>query len=799
MIDSRPETQAQLELLNVTPTLEVRSLNGVTDVVVSGKTISSFRADDAPSRNLAIVALAEGETFDAKEIADAFGVHASRVSQLRVRYRSGGAAALIAKTKAARERALTKDQLARVRAWYLADEDLDIDDLHARAKRHGYGASRSAVGRAVKGLDAKRRAAKLPLEGPPAERPSVPVISAEAPAAVSVESAEAIAVEPIVKDTVASPVAAPERSAALEAAPTLEAPAAVEAARAEPVSEATVVEPQAVTTPPAATDEAAAEEPAVEISSRVAGAMVAHAALEAIGLQSALAASGARLKPATVFDLVRVAAVVFFGALLRFRTIESLRFLVRRDFGALLGIGAAPEVRTMRRKLKELASPEAGFDPGAFVAALARGLLGSAPAPDGVYFFDDHFKEYHGAQPLAKGWDAKRRIGAPGIEDVYVHDLLGRAILFVPLAAPTSLSRAIPLALGALQRAGAPEPSLAVFDRGGFARALFRSLVAPSEPGRARIDFLTYLKARGKQSELPIEAFRKVTLTIGRRSQEFEIAESTLAMRGFERPLRLIVLLDRRKGKQIPIVTSDEKTAPERLVYLLRARWRQENSFKYLVGELGIDALVSRDMVLAKDLRTIDNPDRIAQRAQIAEVEEELAAIDARIAAALASNEEARRPTVRGFKIAHAALTQEREVTLGILDAMREDLRTMPATVQRCDLDPDAKIATPRPARRVFVTALKLAAHNAERWLAAKLGAGPYEGHALAILRALFDQAGTIRVEPHRVCVRVQPLDTPRYQRCVERLFADLNARGCRLLGSDRVIEFSVAGARSEG
>lgn len=755
---TKPATEAQQTLWNERRSLEVRTAAGQVDVRVNGLTLWRFRLDDTGSRNVAIVGLLEGDLFKAKEIAAAFGMKEPRISQIRKRYRDGGAALLLSTSpRVTGPRRLTAAEIDVARRWLR--EGMSVEEITAKACATWRKVDEDTIRRYL-----GRRRPVTPLLPLGDEGEATTGTTGPRDVQQSESDGEALKAKPEAGTEVPESGSKPSESEAPPPAPEV----AVRANAVEAPRECTV-----------------------------AGAMVAHVALEKLGFRAALAASGARVGPSHTFDLLRTAAVLVFGVLLRYRTVEALRDLIRADFGALLGIPRAPEVRTVRRKLEQISEPGAGFDGLAFLRELARGVVASAPAPEGVYFFDDHFKAYHGKRPLAKGWDAKRRIGAPGIEDVYVHDLKGRAVLFVPLDAPTALSCAVPKALAELRKIDATRPTLAVFDRGGFSRDLFRSLVQPTN-GEERIDFLTYLKERKKLRQLPASSFRKVSCEEDGRTAEFEVAESTLEFKDLTQPLRLIVLLDAKKAKQIPIITSDGTTSAAKLVYLLRARWRQENSFKYLVGELGIDALVSRDMIVANDTRTIENPERIAQRAQIAEAKAELAAVDAKIAAALASNEESRRPTVRGFKIANAELTTERDLLLGMIEAMTVDLAAMPARVPRSDLDPTVQLATPRTARRVFVNGTKLFVYNAEKWLVERMGDGPYRSHALVILRALCNQPGTIRVGPDRVVVEVRPLDTPRYQRCVEHLFAALNAEGASLLDSGLPIEFRVAPIRDD-
>jgi hypothetical protein len=751
-----PATEGQQTLWNTRPSLEVRAVAGQVDVRVGGMTLWSFRAGDTGSRTVAIAGLLEGGLFQTQEVAAAFGLKSPRVSQIKKRYREGGAALLLSTSpRVTGPRGLTAAEIDTARRW--RREGMTLDEITAKANALWRKVSWATIQRHVGG---GREVPLLPVE----ETTETPVVDASA-AEVASSAAEGVEATSAV-ESVPTPAAAP-----IEPAVDPETEEAAPLAAEPPSEDATVTRP-----------------------CTVAGAMVAHVALEKLGFRAALDASAARIGASLTFDLLRTAAVIVFGVILRYRSIDAMRHLVRWDFGALLGIRRAPEVRTIQRKLEEIAAPASGFDGAAFLRGLARGVLASEPAPEGVYFFDDHFKPYHGNQPLQKGWDAKRRIGAPGIEDVYVHDLKGRAILFVPLDAPTSLSCALPRALAELRKVAPTAPALAVFDRGGFSRDLFRSLVHPAD-GTPRLDFLTYLRERKERRELPESSFHKVSFEDGERTIEIEVAESTLAMKGFARPLRLIVLLDRKKRKQIPILTSDETTPAARLVHLLRARWRQENSFKYLVGELAIDALVSREMSIAPDTRLVDNPERILLKEQLSLARKDLAALDEKLAAAVVANDERQRRTVRGFKIAQADLTHPRKHALARIAALKEDIARLPAKVSRVSLDPEALLARPLPARRVFVNGLKLLVHNVEKWLADRMADGPYRSHALAILRALCDQPGTIRVGKDRVHVEVQPLDSPRYQRCVEHLFAALNAERATILDSGLPIEFSAAPA----
>ncbi len=48
-----------------------------------------------------------------------------------------------------------------------------------------------------------------------------------------------------------------------------------------------------------------------------------------------------------------------------------------------------------------------------------------------LYFVDDHFVPYEGAEPVGKGYNTERRHAQKGLADTVVTDYHGRAVCFV--------------------------------------------------------------------------------------------------------------------------------------------------------------------------------------------------------------------------------------------------------------------------------------------------------------------------------------------------------------------------------
>ena len=111
-------------------------------------------------------------------------------------------------------------------------------------------------------------------------------------------------------------------------------------------------------------------------------------------------------------------------------------------------------------------------------------------------------------------------------------------------------------------------------------------------------------------------------------------------------------------------------------------RWRQENFFKYLREEFLLDALVDYRIEPADPTRTIPNPERRALDKQIRAARTELAKLEREYGAAAADNTEQRRPTMRGFKIAHGKLGKQLRAARERVAQLFEKRRDVPTRVK---------------------------------------------------------------------------------------------------------------------
>lgn len=522
--------------------------------------------------------------------------------------------------------------------------------------------------------------------------------------------------------------------------------------------------------------------PVVAGATRYAGAMLLHVALTQLQLWQVFAACGAQLGRTTL-SVAQVVGTVALGFALRLRSIEGFKTALRRDFGALLGLRDAPSVQTLRTHLRALAESVA---PDAVLRALLAACLELEPVWEGAYYVDGHFSPYTGQAPVAKGWNAKRRLAEPGHTDVHVHDASGRALFFLNRPLNDSLVRALPAIVTEI-RAVVPEQRVVlIFDRGGYSGPGFRAL---SDQG---IGFITYLKGRKARRRFPADRFVhrwwEVDDPAGigkRRRHVYRVYQRSTRIRGAGL-VQTLVLED--GDAQIPVLTNCDEMPVAKAVHLLRLRWRQENSFKYLSTHYGIEQIVQYGVTTAADERLVENPARARLHTQIADVQAALVFAEAEVGQAVLAGESATTAVTATTRRATRALEAR-------LARLEHRLKHTPTNVPVSGLrDRPQKRATLKTDRHDLVTGIKLATYNAERVLARRFFRHYQDPRDwLTIFRSLLHLPGSLSHLPDgTLCVALQRPGQPRIHRALAAFLSEMNQLQPRMFGTGAPLRFEV-------
>ena len=517
--------------------------------------------------------------------------------------------------------------------------------------------------------------------------------------------------------------------------------------------------------------------------SRYAGAMILYAALARLGVWDVLARLGANAGPSRRFGWAQTVASIVFCFALRFRSVEDWKNGLRRDLGVLIGESSAPSVLTMRTKIKAVAE---SLNPVAFSRDMLQRYLALEPVWEGLYYVDGHFCPYFGQHPTPKGWDGKRRLAAKGHTDVYLHDAKGRVLFFFSQPLNDSLARALPGAVAEIRRVHGDQPFTLVFDRGGYSGDAFRFLQA------AGIGFITYLKGRSARRQYPWKRFHRGWFWFEGQRHSYQLFEKKTRLKAVGSMRTILFRGD--DGQQIPVLTNLVATVRSaKIVHCLRLRWRQENSFKFLSEHYAIDQIIQYGATPEAQDRLVPNPQRKALKQQVSTLSKQIQSLEAQLGRALDGNDEGRRRTTRGFKIAQADLRRRIAQQRQVLSRLENRLRHTPGQISAQRVDKQRVLL--REDRRMLVNALKLVTANAERMLALRFNR-VYEcsKDAFSIFRGLLQLPGIVRaLDPDRVEVVLDRPDSEKVAEALQELLTELTTQQSRMFGTGPILAFRLS------
>jgi hypothetical protein len=474
-------------------------------------------------------------------------------------------------------------------------------------------------------------------------------------------------------------------------------------------------------------------------------------------------------------------------ALLRIRTPEQLQGHPPGELGILLGLDRAPEVKTVRRKLWELATRRQAPQ---FSRQLTERWVQEHADAVGLLYIDGHVRAYHGtAHTLPEAWVARRRLCMPATTDIWVNQQDAQPLFVVTAPANDDL-------LAMLRREILPEVRrlvgdrrvTLVFDREGWSPKFFQ------ETHQQGFDVLTYRK--GQYPAWPVTCFQTVTGMIDGRRVTYDLAErSRDVLPGFR--LREV----RRRcanGHQTAVVTTRTDLPIEVVAYRMFERWTQENFFRYMRQHFALDALVTYAAEPADPERTIPNPARKALAKHLTELRATLKDLEHQYGQQALANPEAQRPTMRGFKIAQAGLTQRMATLEETIARLRKRQATLPTRVPVKAVFDEAEIVRLAPEAKHLTDTIKMIAFRAETALVQALT--PHyprtEDEGRALVREMLLTSADIVPQPaeHQLLVRLHALANPRSNDALASLCETLNALKVCYPGTDLTLVYQVPG-----
>ena len=517
-----------------------------------------------------------------------------------------------------------------------------------------------------------------------------------------------------------------------------------------------------------------------------AGVLLAMPALVESGVLAVAREIYGGLGPA-FYGLRTTLVTLLLMALLRVQRPEGLKERSPRQLGQVLGLDRAPEVKTLRRKLARLAAHGRAAELG---RALARHRVATRGHALGFLYVDGHVRAYHGGREIPKTHVARMRISMPATTDYWVHDALSEPLFVVPTEANPGLVEKLPDILAEVRELVGERRVTIVFDRGGWSPKLFAQILADG------FDLLTYRKAPYRP--VPLPRFTRHEATIDGRKIDYWLADQRIRLQYGPKPRRRRLALRQvtrlsESGHQTPILTSRRDLSALEVAHRMFGRWGQENFFKYLRAEYALDALVDYGTEPADASRSVPNPERKKLDAELRQARAHLEQLQAHYGLAALENRERRRPTMRGFKIANAALaTRVREAMRRITEL--ETQRAAAPTRVPVQEVVEADVVQLAVERKHLTDLLKMVAYQAEsdlvRLLAPHYRRTEQEGRTL--IQSALAAAGDLEVTATELRVALDPLSSPHKTQALAAVCDQLNATATRFPGTPLRMRFTL-------
>jgi len=736
-------------------------------IVVAGLPVHHYRAEDAVAEAYAMAFLVESGFAQQTDVARGFAVSVRTIRRYQERYAHGGMTALGREPGWHRGRRRISGKRLR------SIEMLKSQGMSNRAIAHRLGVTENAIRKLV--------GPSKPAESTQFALPAIPS-AAEKPAPTDVPSATPSAEE---KDRTT-------RSAVkeVEDRDPVTAPEAANDDEPVPMSLDCDAEDRTFDRQLAylgLLDDAA---PLFREGSSVAsvGVLLALPCLVESGIFRISRKLYGELGPA-FYGLRTTLLTLLLMALLRIKRPEQLKEKDPAAFGRLLGLDRAPEVKTLRRRLTRLAAHHCAEQLG---AELARVRVDQRGHLMGFLYVDGHVRAYHGQRPIiSNAYVARRHLAMPATTDYWINDSSGDPLLVITGDVDAALTQAMPHLLREVREVVGERRVTIVFDRGGWSPKLFAAMIKDG------FDILTYRKGRCRRVN-ERRFIRRRAKFDGRLVDYLLHDEPVRFLKGRLRLRQVTRLCE--GGHQTNVITSRWDLRDIEVAYRMFERWRQENFFKYMREEFLLDALVDYQIEPEDPTRTIPNPERRALDKEIRAARAEVATLEREFGAAAANNAEQRRPTMRGFKIAHSRLGKQLRNARARVSRLFDRRRNVPKRVEVRDLNERAvvKLVT---ERKHLTDIIKMVAYQAESDLIALLrphyARVDQEGRTL--LHELFAVAGDMRVADDELNITLAPLSSPHRTHVAQALCEILDKTETIFPGSRLRIRFAMHPPRRIG
>jgi hypothetical protein len=494
---------------------------------------------------------------------------------------------------------------------------------------------------------------------------------------------------------------------------------------------------------------------------------------------------------------------LIFMLLLRIKNCEQIREYNPVTIGKLLGLDRAPEVKTLRRKLRLLYAREQSLQCMNQIQSLR--MDSNDPQLLATLYIDGHVKAYYGKHRIGSTYSGRLHKVVRGCTDYWVNVRGGSPLCVIS----TDFNDAMTLVLVDIVKdikeeyrsRGIDITNLyIVFDRGGYSAQVFEQLLA------LKVNIITY--NRGSTDPVDMRLFVDKPTVINNRTYPAPPIERTTELAVYEKvcnddggsrkavvkktdrvvKLREILILRNDQGIT-SILTNIRDPQPDAadIAAQLFSRWPQENYLKYMMEEFALDHLHAYG---AEDIKqAIEHPNP-----EYNKIKNELSALTSNMEKTVG------RQTMKKLESTPGAFARLQKKLANIkikgfhsikecLEKIASLQRLLPSIKERISIDDHKRL---RSESRTFHQFLKMSAYHTETELVDVLRQfyPDHHGDARTVLTAMLKSSGTLTVEKEHLVVTIDRQSSPQRTMLLQCVCDKLNQRSAVYPGSRLTLRF---------
>jgi hypothetical protein len=409
-------------------------------------------------------------------------------------------------------------------------------------------------------------------------------------------------------------------------------------------------------------------------------------------------------------------------SLLRIKNLSKVDSLSPGELGRTIGLDRIPEVKTLRIRIAQFCE-KANIEK--WRMQLSKDWMENSPELSAVLYIDGHVKLYYGKDTSPpKRFVSRMRLCLSGTTDYWVNDALGQPFFVVNKTISSGLIQTIKKDLLEAFNSDVPnQPTqeelqenkhlgryMLVFDREGYSPDFIHDMWVE------RISIATYKK--NVTDKWDNAEFTEYTGTLPFGTQKnIALAERGVLLqnKGSKKKIwaREIRSLS-KSGHQTSIVTTNY-TLPIIMIGLyMFARWSQENFFKYMMQEFGIDSLVSYAKEEVDDTTMLVNPEYRRLENLRRKKTSKLNVIKAKFATLTLQQESIDSTNMEKYLSKKEELKKEIEQVEFDIENVKTQRKSVPKQIEYRKLPENKKFDKVVNQRKHFLDTIKLIAYRAE-------------------------------------------------------------------------------------